>query len=142
MIINTKYHGEYETSDGEVLHFPKGIPGFPDEKQFVIIPLEADDTFMILQSVKTFELAFVLINPFQYFPNYDFTLDETTIEKLAIHSPEDIAVYSILTVHDPFEKTTANLQAPVIINLKNKRGKQVILNIDTYTTRHNIMNKR
>jgi flagellar assembly factor FliW len=142
MIIKTKYHGDYEISDGEVLYFSNGIPGFPHEKKFVIIPLAADETFMILQSVNTCELAFVLIDPFQYFPNYDFTLDDSIVGKLSIHSPEDIAVYSILTVHDPFENTTANLQAPVIINIVNKRGKQVILNVDTYTTRHKIMEKR
>jgi flagellar assembly factor FliW len=34
---------------------------------------------------------------------------------------------------------TANLKAPLIFNLKNRRGKQVILNTSTYTTRHNIM---
>lgn len=141
MEFQTKYHGLIDMPKEDVLHFKSGIPGFPEEEQFIIIPLE-EETFYILQSVKTQSLAFVMVNPFTYFPDYDFTLEDQIVDALKIDSPEDVIVYSILTVQDPFEKTTANLQAPIIINSKNKMGKQIVLNHEGYTTRHNIMEKR
>ena len=136
MKINTMYHGEVEIE--EVLNFEKGIPGFVDEKQFALLPLSDDETFFVLQSVATPGLAFILSSPFQFFRTYDFQLDEPAVEELGLEKEKDVAVYSILTVQDPFEKTTANLQAPIIINLKNRKAKQVILHEEQYQTKHPI----
>lgn len=142
MEAQTKFHGVIEIAEKDIVSFESGIPGFPDEDKFSILPIEEDGAFMILQSLKSPSLAFVIVNPFQYFPDYDFTLEDPVVEKLKIDSPEDVLVYTILTVQEPFEKTTANLQAPIIINLKKVLGKQVILNNEKYTTRHKIMEKR
>lgn len=95
-----------------------------------------------MQSVNTSTLAFVMVNPFSYYPNYDFNLDDSVVESLKIETPEDVLVYSILTVQDPFENTTVNLQAPVIINSKKNMGKQIILNNGEYLTRHKLVEKR
>lgn len=142
MEIQTKYHGVITLVEKEIITFERGIPGFPEEDAFVVLPLEEDSAFSILQSTKTGTLAFVLINPFHYFPEYDFTIEDQIVEKLDITSSEDIIVYTILTIQEPFENTTTNLQAPVIINTRNQHGKQVILNNDKYTTRHRILEKR
>lgn len=139
MKINTKYHGEVEVND--ILSFEKGIPGFADEKQFALLPLSDDETFFVLQSTVTSELGFILSSPFQFFREYDFQLEEATVEELSLESEKDIAVYTILTVQDPFENTTANLQGPIIINLKNHKAKQVILHNEQYKTKHPIFEK-
>lgn len=142
MEVKTKFHGEIKLLDEDIITFLGGIPGFQDDNQFAVLPLEGDNTFFILQSLNTTELAFVIVNPFHYFPEYDFTLEDQVVEKLNITSTEDVLVYSVLTIQEPFENTTANLQAPIIINSKKKQGKQVILNSDNYTTRHKILEKR
>jgi flagellar assembly factor FliW len=139
MKINTKYHGEVEVE--EILTFEKGIPGFMDEKQFALLALSDDESYFVLQSVSTPGLAFVLTNPFHLMKEYDFQLEDATVEELNLESEKDVAVYSILTVQDPFEKTTANLQAPIIINLKNRKAKQVILHNEQYKTKHPIFIK-
>lgn len=142
MEVQTKYHGVVVLSEDQIITFINGIPGFLDEKQFTILPLEEDGSFLILQSVNNWGLAFVVVDPFTYFPDYDFILEDSVVKKLEISTPEDVITYCILTVQDPFENTTANLQAPIIINTKNKQGKQVVLNNDKYSIRHKIMDKR
>lgn len=142
MNINTKYHGEVKITENDVINFVKGIPGFPDEETYTILSLEDEGVFSILQSIVTPELAFVIVNPFHYFTDYDFHLDEQVVEALSIITPDVVQVYSILTIQEPFEKTTANLQAPLIINTNNRLGKQVILSNEKYTTRHKILEKR
>lgn len=142
MNIKTKYHGEVEITENDLINFVKGIPGFPNEETFTILSLEDNGVFSILQSVATPELAFVIVNPFHYFPDYDFHIEEQVVEVLGISSPDVVQVYSILTVQEPFDKTTANLQAPLIINTNNRMGKQVVLNNEKYTTRHKILEKR
>jgi len=136
MKLQTKYHGEIEIKDTEVIEFSTGIPGFINEKKFVILRLEEESPFFILQSVEKPTLAFVLAIPFLYFKDYEIELDGNTISQLQIEREQDVSVYSILTVKEPFEKTTANLQAPIIINNQSKRGKQIILTNTSYKTKH------
>jgi flagellar assembly factor FliW len=137
MKIRTKYHGEVEINEKDIFHFEYGIPGFLDEKQFVLLPLE-DTPFVILQSVKTPALGFAMIDPFGYFPDYDIELDEQTVTQLELSSEKEVAVYVILTVADPFDNTTANLQAPIVLNYEKKLGKQVILTNTNYKTKHRL----
>lgn len=136
MKIQTRYHGETEINDKDIIHFAKGIPGFPTENEFVLLALPDQSLFTIMQSVHTAELAFVLTNPFGFINKYEFTLDDSTLEQLLIKSQEDISIFAIVTVQDPFEKTTANLQAPIVLNLKNNEAKQVILNDSEYKIKH------
>ncbi|MBO0992237.1 flagellar assembly protein FliW [Bacillus sp. SD088] len=135
MNIQTKYHGEIDIQKESILIFEKGIPGFQDEKQFTLLPLPEMDSVSVLQSVKTPELAFVIADPYSFFKDYTFSLDENTIELLNIESDQDVSAFVILTVQDPFEKTTANLQAPIIMNVKTSHAKQVILNQENYKTK-------
>ena len=141
MKIETKYHGEVDITTDEIWTFTKGIPGFPQEKQFAILPLPDNDVYAILQSVETASLGFVIVNPFLFFPDYDFDIDEATVHQLSIEKETDVGVYTILTIQDPFEKTTANLQAPLIMNTKNKQAKQLILSDGKYNTKHRIITK-
>ncbi|WP_404445488.1 flagellar assembly protein FliW [Sutcliffiella horikoshii] len=141
MKIETKYHGLIEIRGEEVLRFPNGIPGFVDEKEFAIIPFTEEGTFYILQSVQTSELGFVMTNPFTFYPDYDFNLENQAVDTLELDSPEDVTVYTVLTMADPFNKTTANLQAPVVVNVKKKLGKQVILTGSPYQTKHNLFSE-
>lgn len=140
-MIKTKYHGELEIQMEDIIHFERGIPGFLDEKEFVILPLSKNQIFSVMQSVITPLLAFVITNPFHFFQDYDFKLEDLAIEELELQSEKEVQLFSILTCAEPFENTTANLQAPVVINTSNKRAKQVILNNTIYITKHRIFPK-
>ncbi|WP_096156602.1 flagellar assembly protein FliW [Bacillus sp. FJAT-45066] len=138
MKINTKYHGELEIMEQDLVEFPKGIPGFLEEKKFVLVPFSEDGMFQILQSVKTEVLAFVVTNPFLFIQDYDFKLEQSTVELLEIENREDVLTYVILTVHEQFQETTANLQGPIVINVNKRIGKQVILTGTSYETKHKL----
>ena len=141
MKIKTKYHGEITIDERQIIHFENGLPGFLEEKQFIILPLTDDQIYLILQSIQTPEIAFVITNPFFFYKDYEFKLEDGVVEQLEIKEPGDVQVFNILTIYDPFEKTTINLQAPIVINTKNNRAKQVILNYDHYTTREPLFQK-
>lgn len=132
----TKFFGEIEIEENQIWSFPKGIPGFEDEKEFALLPLEEDGLFLVLQSLKTKEVAFVVSNPFDIVPNYTIDLDEATVNALDIKNGEDVVVLGVLTVREPFHETTMNLQAPLIFNVQTKKAKQMILNENKYGVRH------
>lgn len=134
MKILTKYLGEVEANEEQFIHFQSGIPGFNEETKFILLELPGNPVFQILQSITTSGLAFVVTNPYHFYHDYAFEMDINVKESLAINSKNDVTIYSIVTLRDPFEKSTLNLKAPVIINPATKQGKQFILNQEAYST--------
>nr|WP_096437067.1 flagellar assembly protein FliW [Alteribacter populi] len=142
MQIETKYSGIIEIEEKQIIHFSQGIPSFEDEQAFILLPFsEEPSPFYILQSVHTPELAFVMANPFPFFPDYKVELSDGTIEQLAVEEKDDVAIFTMLTVKDPFEQTTTNLRGPVVINSRNQKAKQILLNDSEYDTRHRLLTK-
>lgn len=139
MQIQTKYHGEIVIQEKDIITFPKGIPGFEDENKFILLQLQGETPFSILQSIQTVNLAFVVGEVFNLFPKYDIELPQNAIEILELTDSKDADVLSIITIKDPFVNSTANLQGPIIINRVNKIAKQVILNQSEYKTKHELV---
>ena len=127
MNIETKFLGQVTIEEKEIIKFPNGIPGFEDNKYFVILPLEKDSPFAILQSIKQQEIGFVIALPFIFKDDYVFDLMEEDKEELKLMSSEDLIIYSIVTLKEPFNSSTLNLQAPLLINHKQKVAKQLVL---------------
>ncbi|WP_100405456.1 flagellar assembly protein FliW [Bacillus solitudinis] len=142
MKIETKYTGMLKISEEQVIKFEKGIPAFEEETHYVLLPFDAETPFFVLQSIKTVEVAFIVVNPFQFVPEYQVKLPDSTIEQLAIEKEEEVATFVMLTVRDPFNETTANLQAPVIINALKQKGKQLLMSDSSYKTKHWIFDKQ
>ncbi|MCM3636852.1 flagellar assembly protein FliW [Sporosarcina luteola] len=138
MNIQTKFHGDIEIQPDQLWNFPKGIPGFEDEKEFVLLPIEGNDIFQVLQSTDTQTVAFIVTNPYTLVADYSFDIDAPTIELLNVEKPDDVFVLGILTLKQPFETSTINLQAPLIFQMKNRIAKQMILNDNRFTARHTI----
>lgn len=142
MIIQTKYHGEKEINAEHIITFENGIPSFEEEEKFILLELGEETTFLVLQSVTTPTLAFLVTDPFNFFPEYEVAIPNPVIEKLKIGNSEEVATFGILTVKDPFEQTTINLKGPVIINSKEKLGKQIVLEKGNYHTKHLLFSQK
>lgn len=133
MKIETKYLGPVEIDEEKVLTFSSGLPGFTDEKKFALLNFPDSDTFQILQSMKTSNLAFIVTNPYQFYNDYEFKLDKQIRENLQIKQAENVLVLAIVTLKETIYESTMNLKAPLIINRELKYGKQYILNDQTYS---------
>lgn len=128
----TAYLGEIEIPAHKQIVFPDGLPGLPDRTRFAVLFDEESLPFYYLQSLEDAELCFLTIDPFVFFPDYDFELPEAVVRQLAITSPEDVTVRNIVVVGDDFKQSTVNMQAPVVINTRKGLGRQVILNHPVY----------
>ncbi len=137
--VKTTRFGDIEIDEKDVIALPAGIIGFPELKQYVLLDHDQDSPFKWLQSLEDGSIAFVLINPLLFKPDYLVEVNEAEVGDLDIVAEEDAVVSVIITMPSDPQKMTANLKAPVIFNLKNRKGRQVILNNSEYTTRHNIM---
>ena len=138
MNIQTKFHGELNIHPNQIWNFPKGIPGFEDETEFALLPIEENHTFQVLQSTVTRDIAFIVANPYTLVEDYTFNIDEPTIDLLKIKNEQDVFVLGVLSLKEPFETSTINLQAPLIFQANTKIAKQMILNENAFSMRHAI----
>ena len=135
--INTLRFGELEIEEQDVVRFADGIPAFEDEHEFVVLPYEEGTPYMFLQSMMTPELAFLMTDPFVFFPDYSFELDDENMEKLAINSMDDVLVCTLISVpRSGVADMTTNLLAPVVINRHTMQARQIVLEKTQYTTKH------
>ncbi|MBU3190711.1 flagellar assembly protein FliW [Clostridium bowmanii] len=132
MELITKYHGVREYSNDDIIVFKKGLPGFKDLKNFIIFPLESNEVFSILHSIEATEVGLVLVSPFTLVSDYEFKIPDPDIKELQIAKPEQVLVLTTVTLDSNIENMTTNLKAPIIINIKEKLGEQLILDNDKY----------
>lgn len=119
-----------------MIDFPSGIPGFDHLRKFVILQPDAARPFAFLQSVEEKNLYFIIVDPFEFFPGYEFALTEADQRFLEVSAPEDVAVYCIVTAKTSLAEATMNLLAPVVINVSKRIGKQIVLHGTGYQTKH------
>lgn len=137
--IHTVRFGDFEVEEKSIVHFAQGIPAFEDEHEFVLIPYDAESPYLFLQSCQTPDLAFFMTSPYLFFKDYEFEIDDATEKKLGLQSPEDVAVYVLLTIPGgSIKDMTANLMAPVIINQNTLDAVQLVLEKSPYQTKHRL----
>ncbi|MEY9971888.1 flagellar assembly factor FliW [Lysinibacillus sp. RC46] len=127
MKIATKFLGEVELGEQDILTFEHGLLGLENEKNFVLLPIDADLPLAMLQSVDNVEIGFVVAYPFAFKKDYSFDISEDDREQLKIGKEEDVLTYAIVTMKETFQESTMNLLAPLIINMDKKCGKQIVL---------------
>lgn len=132
MKIDTKYLGQINIDPLKTIKFPSGIPGFQKELEFVLLDLPGNSIFQTLQSLKTPELAFIVVNPYHFYKDYEFRLEKNLLETLQINDEQDVTVLVIVTLKRPFHSSTVNLKAPLIVNSNLNIGKQYVLNSDDF----------
>ena len=140
MKIMTTRFGEVEVKDEKILHFPEGIIGFHSLKRFVLLGKESQ-LVMWLQAVDNPKIAFIVVNPFLFEPDYNPRLTEDDLAFLKVNEVKDLHILAIVVVPEDPEKMTANLLGPIVVNTKDKIGKQVILLDGDYSVKHPIVKK-
>lgn len=142
MIVNTTTFGDIEVEEDKILKFKEGIPGFKDEKEFIIVLNEDEDSPLHwLQSVNTPDLTFVITNPFEIYRDYAFDISESLVKKLELLDERDVVVYTIVVIPEDVRKMTTNLMAPIVINSRNMLAKQIIIEDEKYSSRHYIIDQ-
>lgn len=136
MKVETTRFGTLDIDDGAVVTMPRGPLGFEHCTEFCLIQHRPDISFRWLQSTTDPALAFVVIDPSEFFADYMIEVSDSDAELLQLSKPEDALVLVVLTIGKDGKETTANLAAPVVINSVKLVGMQVILQDDRYSTRH------
>ncbi len=116
--------GEQEVSAVSVITLIGGLIGFPDAKQYVL--LDYNPPFSWLHSITAADLAFVVVNGAEFGEHYQVPLPKNDTE-LDLGDNPDYAIVNIVSVRPQPSPTTVNLKAPIIVNLKNMKGRQIVI---------------
>ena len=138
MQVSTKMMGTVYVDNDCIINIPDGLFGFEEYKDFALVESEYQP-FIWLQSLQDLNLAFLLIDPFLIEPNYEADIDDKELARIDITDPSDVVVFTIVTIPNDGSAVTANFQGPLIINKKNKKCMQAVLDNPRWTTKHNIV---
>jgi flagellar assembly factor FliW len=135
IVVPSDVLGPLTVARGELLHFPNGLYGFPECRSWVLIPTKRDGLFW-LQAADDAPLAFLLVDPFTYFPGYAVDLSPAELARVGTNEPSEIVVLAVVTVGSrDGSPPTANLQGPVVLNMRARHGFQIVLSLEGYGVR-------
>lgn len=118
--------GEPASSPEPAVAFPDGLLGFPEVQRYLLMSTELEGVYW-LQAKGYSPLSFVLADPFALVPGFSLDLDDSDLGILADSDPADLAVLVILTLRGQGRDVTANLQGPVVVDMKRRVGRQIVL---------------
>lgn len=128
--------GEIELDASELLWIPQGLLGFTPLHRYAILKDPEEAPFLWLQSVDLPELAFVIVDPFLFFPGYEIQVKAHELEDIQLDDITKATVLTIVTVPENPMELTANLRGPLLINTEKRLAKQFVLIDDRYKTKH------
>ena len=131
--IKTRF-GVIDYDPANLLLFPNGLVGLPHLHNFIVMPNKKEGPLFWIQSVDDPDMAFVLTDPNNFFPDYQIQPNKDEYKTLGISGSDDYFVLSVVTVPAD-QKITLNLAAPIIFTPVNNRAVQVILEGEKYSTK-------
>lgn len=137
MNVQTTRFGSVDIDKNRIITFEAGLLGFSSQREFVLLQPDADGVFYWLQSIEAQELAFVVTDPSLWVPDYEATIRRDQMKEVELASLDDAQILVIVNKYD--QTLTGNLQGPIVINLENYRGIQLVLADKRWTTRHEIV---
>lgn len=141
MKAKTRIFGEIEIEDDKIITLEKGMIGFPDLNHFALIydeeKEEQKNTIMWLQSMDEPDIAFPVMMPHMVKEDYDPNVSEEAIAPLGDLKPENTYLLVTVTVPGNIKDFSVNLKAPIIINMDNHKGVQLIVE-DDYPVKYKV----
>jgi flagellar assembly factor FliW len=136
--VSTTRFGDIIIDESKVIRMKGEILGFEQLKRYVLFIQGENIPFWWFQSVDDGSIAFVVIDSLSVKPDYKPLIPGTEVKLLEIGSPEDAVLLSVVTIHSNPFKVTANLRAPIVVNIKKMLATQVILVDSEYPVQYPI----
>ena len=128
MTIQTSRFGELEVAEDTFLTFPSGLVGFPAVQKFVVLDVAEDCHYQWFQAINEPDLAFVIIDVHLLNSEFQVQVSDEGLAELEITQTDPVLIMAVVTIPSGQpEQATANFRAPLVVNLRTRKGKQLIL---------------
>lgn len=137
--LSTNRFGNLIIEKENIITFEQGLLGFEELTQFAIVAVEECLPFEWLVSLEDPVVAFPILDPTLLFSDYKPSLTKDDLVLLDIKKEMDVEMVCIVTLGETPENVTLNLKGPILINMKNKMGKQIVLTEDYYSLKQSFI---
>ena len=128
MKFHSNRFGDIEISEESLVIFPSGLVGFPNYKRYVVLDVAEESDYQWFQSIEEPSLAFVLIDVRILSSDIRVEIPEEFLPELEIQPNDPVLLLAVVTIpSDAPEQASANLRAPLVVNVRTRKGKQLIL---------------
>jgi len=139
--IDLPRFGTLTYADDDVIEFPWGLPGFSEHRRWLLLTLETQPAYVWLQSLDDVKVAIPTAEPSMVFEDYEPKLPAYCFVALDIKNAEDFALLGVVVVTENAEEMTMNLMAPIVVNMRARKARQVMLENSGYSVREPIPRK-
>ena len=116
----------------DLFTLPAGVYGFESCRTYALVPSGREKLWW-LQSADRAELVFLVADPFHYFPGYEADVPPVELAQVGVSSDATLMVLVIVTLPQrDGEGPTANLRAPLVLDVDGRVGRQVVLADERY----------
>jgi len=133
--IKTKAYGEIKVEKDTVIYFKREILGFENYRYYYLIEMGDLPNFYWLQSKEEPDLAFIVVNPRLFKPDYVLNIDSTDLALLELEEGDEIVDFVIVNIPEDITKMTMNLLGPIVINANKRIAIQAISLCNDYGTK-------
>ena len=136
LTVNTSRFGEVSCNDDDLLIFPRGIPAFEDNHKWILAGSD-DNAIRWLQNIEDGDLALPVTSPDAVRPDYNAKIPDDELKLIGTKDFSELAFLIVLSVPEgaPWDMT-ANLRAPILINIRTRKAVQVIALNEEYPIKH------
>jgi flagellar assembly factor FliW len=137
--ITSARFGDIELPDDVLIHFEKGLLGLEESTTSLVLLEQEDSPYYWLQSADDPDVAFVVTDPWLFWPDYDVLIPDEVEEELDLKGPEEVEIMVLVSVRpaedSEYPEVTANLLGPLVVNSRTRHGCQLVLDDSEYSTR-------
>lgn len=126
MIIENSRVGTVEFEEEDLIRFPSGLVGLSSRRRFLLLDFDEDVPLAWLQCIDDPNFGLPVAEPGIFVPDYQIEASRETLAELEIDSVEEVAILVVTTVHAGGVMVTGNLRAPLLVNTRNRVGRQVV----------------
>ena len=139
MKIRTVHFGELEIAQTDVIEFQHGPIPFVTLRRYVLLSRDDELPFQWLQSVEVPHLAMLTIPLSVAFPDFKAEIGPEDRQWLGLREGEEPVWLVVVVIGETPEQSTANLLAPIAVNFRTMRAKQVVQELDTSWARRPLL---
>ncbi len=141
--LSTQTFGTVRFEEDKVFCFPRGLPGFETENQFLLIENPMHSPVLFLQSTSREDLFFITLPVKSIDSDYDLQLSEEDRIALGISTSkaEDLMCLALICLPDD-GPPTANLLGPIVLCRTTGQGVQAIRDDARYSVVHHLAERR
>ena len=135
--------GTIEFAKEDVVEFVSGLVGFEKLRSFIFIEHADNSPFRWMQSLDDPNVAFLVVDPVHYVPQYAPEMPQAIAEQLDLEPETARLVYTIVTIPPGKpEEMTINLAGPIVINAERRTAQQIVVEDEAMSVKHRVFEKR